>query len=119
MTGACLMVKKSVFDELSGLDGENFKVALNDVDFCLRAGELHKKVVFLPDVQLYHYESKSRGFETTPEKQERFRKEIDAFQERYGELLLAGDPYYNPNLSLVRGDCSLAKRYETWKGRKA
>ena len=119
VTGACLMVKKSVFDELSGLDGENFKVALNDVDFCLRAGELHKKVVFLPDVQLYHYESKSRGFETTPEKQERFRKEIDAFQKRYGELLLAGDPYYNPNLSLVRGDCSLAKRYETWRGRKA
>ena len=119
VTGACLMVKKAVFDELSGLDGENFKVALNDVDFCLRAGKLHKKVVFLPDVQLYHYESKSRGFETTPEKQERFQKEIDAFQKRYGELLEAGDPYYNPNLSLVRGDCSLAKRYETWKGRKA
>lgn len=118
VTGACLMVKREIFEKLSGLDEINFKVALNDVDFCLRAGALHKKVVFLPDVQLYHYESKSRGLETTPEKQQRFQKEISAFQEIYGELLKKGDPYYNPNLSLVRGDCSLAKRYEAVKGRK-
>lgn len=117
VTGACLMVKKEVFQALHGLD-EGFAVALNDVDFCLRARMQGQLVVFLPDVELYHYESKSRGFETTPEKQARFQKEISRFQERYKELLDSGDPYYNPNLSLVRGDCSLASPYESVKGRK-
>ncbi|MDO4306543.1 MAG: glycosyltransferase family 2 protein [Eubacteriales bacterium] len=117
VTGACLMVKKSVFEELHGLD-EGFAVALNDVDFCLRARALDKKVVFLPDVELFHYESKSRGFETTPEKKARFQKEIERFQERHSRILEDGDPYYNPNLSLVKGDCSLRKANETVKGRK-
>lgn len=118
VTAACLMVKKSVFEELGGLD-ETFAVAFNDVDFCLRARELGKLVVFLPSVDLYHYESKSRGYETTPEKKARFAGETARFQERYKELLEKGDPYYNPNLTLESGDCSLAKAYETVKGKKA
>ncbi|MDO4272824.1 MAG: glycosyltransferase family 2 protein [Eubacteriales bacterium] len=118
VTGACLMVKRSIFQQLKGLD-EGFGVALNDVDFCLRARALGKLVVFIPDAELYHYESKSRGLETTPEKQERFNREIRRFQERYKELLEKGDPYYNPNLSLVRGDCSLRKAHENVGGRKA
>ncbi|MDO4338126.1 MAG: glycosyltransferase family 2 protein [Eubacteriales bacterium] len=117
VTGACLMVKKSVFDALLGLD-EGFGVALNDVDFCLRARAMGKLVVFQPQAQLYHYESKSRGLETTPEKQERFQREIRRFQERYEKLLKEGDPYYNPNLSLIRGDCSLRKAHEGMKGRR-
>lgn len=105
VTGACLMVKRSVFEELRGLD-ESFAVALNDIDFCLRAGALGKKVVFTPDACLYHYESKSRGLENTPEKKERFQKEVAHFRARHAEFLKAGDPYYNPNLSIVRGDCA-------------
>ena len=54
--------------------------------------------------------------EQTPEKKERFQREIDLFRERYEKLLKAGDPYYNPNLSLVQGDCSLRLAYETVKG---
>lgn len=117
VTGACLMVKKEVYEAVKGLD-ENFAVALNDVDFCLRVRELGKLVIFQPDAQLYHYESKSRGFETTPEKKARFAKEIERFQKRHSELLEKGDPYYNPNLSLTHGDCSLRKVREQMKGRK-
>ena len=115
VTGACLMVKRSVFDALQGLD-ESFAVALNDIDFCLRARNLGKLVVFTPEARLYHYESKSRGMENTDAKKARFQKEVDHFRERYGEFLKAGDPYYNPNLSIVRGDCALRmaaeKKYE-------
>ena len=110
------MVKRGVYDQLGGLDEENFAVALNDVDFCLRARELGYLVVLAADVKLYHYESKSRGFETTPEKQARFRQEIANFQKRHREALKKGDPYYNPNLTLVRGDCSLRGAHETVKG---
>ena len=111
VTGACLMVKRSVFDQLHGLD-ESFTVALNDIDFCLRARALGKLVVFTPEACLYHYESKSRGMENTEEKQQRFKKEISHFRERHAEFLKKGDPYYNPNLSLVRGDCTFRMESE-------
>lgn len=112
VTGACLLVKREIYEQLKGLDAENFGVALNDVDFCLRARALGKLVVYVADAKLYHYESKSRGLETTPEKQRRFEQEIRRFQERYRELLKQGDPYYNPNLTRVRGDCSLRGAHE-------
>ena len=118
VTGACLMVKKSIFDQLQGLD-ESFAVAFNDVDFCLRARALGKFVVFVPDAELYHYESKSRGYETTPEKKSRFEKEVEHFKDRYQDMIAKGDPYYNPNLTLQRGDCSVARSYESRKGKKA
>lgn len=118
VTAACLMVKRSVFEELQGLD-ESFAVALNDVDFCLRARALDKLVVLATGVELYHYESKSRGYETTPGKMERFEKEVAHFKERYRDTIAKGDPYYNPNLTLERGDCSVARGYERRKGTKA
>ena len=111
VTGACLMVKRSVFEELHGLD-ESFAVGLNDIDFCLRARALDKLVVFTPEACLYHYESKSRGLENTPEKKARLQKEVDHFRERYRDFLKKGDPYYNPNLSIVRGDCAFRMAYE-------
>ena len=83
VTGACLMVKRSVFEELHGLD-ESFAVGLNDIDFCLRARALGKLVVFTPEACLYHYESKSRGLENTPEKKARPLSE-DAPSSRTGE----------------------------------
>ena len=66
-----------------------------------------KKVVFTPYAELYHYESKSRAMEDTPEKQFRFEKETKRFEEKWGDEMAKGDPYYNPNLSLKEADCSL------------
>ena len=112
VTGACLMVKRAVYKEVGGLDEENFAVALNDVDFCLRVREKGYLVYLTPEAKLWHYESKSRGFEDTPAKLERFEREIDRFKKRHRELLETGDPYYNPNLTLSFGDCSLRRAYE-------
>jgi GT2 family glycosyltransferase len=111
VTAACLMVKKSVFDEVGGLD-EGFAVAFNDMDFCLRVRESGKLIVFIPSVELYHFESKSRGLENTPEKIRRFEGEIGRFRERHAKILKEGDPYYNPNLTLALTDCSLRKAHE-------
>lgn len=106
VTAACLMVKKDIFKQVGGLD-ESFKVAFNDVDFCMKVRELGKLVVYNPHAKLYHYESKSRGYEDTPEKQERFRSEIDRFADKWPEILKNGDPYYNVNLTLDKADFSL------------
>jgi GT2 family glycosyltransferase len=99
VTGACMMVKKSLFDQLNGLD-ESFAVALNDVDFCLRLRELGLLNVFTPFAELYHYESKSRGLDDKDEKAKRYDEEVAKFRERWKALLEAGDPYYNINFSL-------------------
>ncbi len=103
VTGACLLVRKALFDELNGLD-ERFTVAFNDVDFCLRIREKGLLVVFNPYAELTHYESRSRGFENTEEKRIRFENEVRMFRERYRELLESGDPYYNRNFSLDSAD---------------
>ena len=106
VTAACLMIKKSVFDEVGGLT-EDFKVALNDMDLCLKVRAAGKLVALDPGVELYHYESKSRGFEETPEKHERFKQEIKRFRDKWADIIEQGDPYYNPNLTLMYGDCRL------------
>lgn len=105
-TAACLMMRRDVFDEVGGLD-ENFEVAFNDVDLCMKIRKKGYLVVFTPYAELYHYESKSRGNDSTPEKLERFRGEIDRFKEKWKKQLDDGDPYYNPNLTLTRDDFSL------------
>ena len=105
VTAACLMMRKDVFNMLEGFD-EEFKVAFNDVDLCMRVRELGKLVVYTPFAELYHYESKSRGAEDTFEKIDRFNNEIKVFKERWG--LYRNDPYYNVNLTLDREDFSLS-----------
>lgn len=105
-TAACLMMRRDVFDEVGGLD-ESFEVAFNDVDLCIKIRKKGYLVVFTPYAELYHYESKSRGNDSTPEKLERFRGEIDRFKEKWQKQLDDGDPYYNPNLTLTRDDFSL------------
>lgn len=105
-TAACLMMRRDVFDEVGGLD-EEFEVAFNDVDLCMKIRKKGYLVVFTPYAELYHYESKSRGNDSTPEKLERFRGEIDRFKEKWQKQLDDGDPYYNPNLTLTRDDFSL------------
>jgi len=107
VTAACLMVKKRIYEEVGGMDAIRFKVAYNDVDFCLRVGEKGYRNLFTPYAELYHHESISRGYETTPEKMARFQKEKDALFERHQKILTEGDPYYNPNLCHDKEDFSL------------
>lgn len=107
VTAACLMVRRGLYKEVGGLT-EEFAVAFNDIDFCLKIRALGKLVVYTPYAQLYHYESKSRGLEDTPEKIRRFKGEIVKFQKRWSEFLKNGDPCYNPNLTLDKNDFSLS-----------
>lgn len=106
VTAACMMVPRNVWDEVNGLD-ESFEVAFNDVDLCMRIRKAGYLIVWTPYAELYHYESKSRGLDDTPEKQKRFEGEVKRFQERWAKELQAGDPYYNPNFTLDREDFSL------------
>ena len=107
VTGACLMVKSSLYNELGGLD-ESFKIALNDVDFCLRLREKGYLNVFTPFAELYHFESASRGIDIEDKaKAERYNEEAGHFRERWKKVLEKGDPYYNPNFSLDHSDYSL------------
>ncbi len=106
VTGACLLVKKSLYLQVGGLD-EKFAVSLNDVDFCLKLREKGLLNVFTPFAELYHYESVSRGLDDKGEKALRYEKESERFREKWKAALDAGDPYYNPNFSLDRSDYSL------------
>ncbi|WP_271894144.1 glycosyltransferase [Candidatus Phyllobacterium onerii] len=107
VTAACLVIRKQIYQEVGGLNEEHLKVAFNDVDFCLRVREAGYRNVWTPFAELYHYESVSRGYEDTPEKQERFSAEVKYMQEQWGNKLLE-DPAYSPNLTLARQDFSLA-----------
>ena len=111
VTAACMMVKRSVYEELGGLE-EELKVAFNDVDFCLRARGKGYLVVYDPNVELYHFESKSRGTEDSKEKIRRFQNEIEYSVSHWLELLKKGDPMYNPNLTLTKWDYSLNNQRE-------
>lgn len=106
VTAACMMVRREVFDEIDGFD-ESFAVAFNDVDLCMRIRQKGYLIVFTPYAELYHYESKSRGIDDTVEKRKRFEGEVTRFQTRWKKELEAGDPYYNPNLSLDSEDFAI------------
>lgn len=105
-TAACLMIRKSIFEEVNGFD-EKFEVAFNDIDLCLKIRKIGKLIIYTPYSELYHYESISRGNEDTPEKIKRFQGEIKRFKDKWGDFLTSGDPYYNSNLTLDREDFSL------------
>ena len=105
VTGACMMFRKKLWEEVGGFD-EELSVAFNDIDFCLKLLRKGYRHVVLPHVRLYHYESKSRGYEDTKEKQERFTREISIMRERWA-YILDNDPYYNPNLPRDREDFGL------------
>ena len=98
VTGACLMIKKELFDKLGGLD-EELAVAYNDVDFCLRLRRRGLLNVYVPQALLFHYESKSRGYDDKGERHERFLRESQLFRDRWQNIIDDGDPYYNVNLS--------------------
>lgn len=104
VTAACLMVKKSIFYEVEGLD-EEFKVSYNDIDFCMKIRKKGYLITFTPYAEMYHYESKSRGSEDTDEKKKRFEGEVNRFRDKWGFNI--EDPYYNINLTLDKEDFSL------------
>lgn len=106
VTGACLMVKKSAYEEVGGLD-ESFAISLNDVDLCLKLRKAGYLNVFTPFAELYHYESVSRGLDDQGEKAQRYNEESARFREKWKAELEAGDPYFNPNFSLDKPDFSL------------
>lgn len=106
VTAAVMLVRKSVYESVNGFD-ESFQVALNDIDFCLRVRDKGKLVVYNPYACFYHYESKSRGQEDTEEKFIRFQGEIARFVDRYHDFIQNGDPFYNPNLTLLKEDFEL------------
>ena len=93
MTAACMMTKASVFRQVGGLSTE-LAVAFNDIDYCMKVRALGKLVVYAPYACLYHYESKSRGLEDTPEKVERFNREVAMFIKKWPDIIMHGDPYY-------------------------
>lgn len=104
VTGACLFARKDIYEKVNYMDEESFKVAFNDVDFCLKILEKGYRIVYNPYVELVHYESKSRGYEISKEKQERFEKECNNFKEKWKERLSKPDPYYNINFT--RSSCN-------------
>ena len=106
VTAACLMVRRQIWEQVNGLD-ETLAVAFNDVDFCLRVKAAGYRNVWTPYAEMNHHESASRGNETTPEKQARYQEEINRMKSRWQDSLI-NDSAYNPNLTLVHDDFSLA-----------
>ena len=106
VTAACMLTKKSLFEEVGGFDEVNLPIAFNDVDYCLKLREKGYLIVYTPYAVLYHHESISRGYEDSPEKQERFMREVRHMREKWMHIL-DNDPYYSPNLTREREDFSI------------
>lgn len=94
VTAACMLTKKSVFQEVGGLD-ETFEVAFNDVDYCLKLRQKGYLIVYTPYAKLYHHESRTRGIEDV--KNKRFLMEQEELKKKWGDIY-GVDPYFNPNL---------------------
>ena len=107
VTAACLMVSKKKFEQVGGLN-EKLEVAYNDVDFCLKLLEKGYYNVMIPSAQLYHYESKTRGLDTTKEKYMKFKEEEKYMYDKWSKYI-ENDPYYNKNLS-KKNDFMLYKK---------
>lgn len=116
VTGACLMLRRSIFIEIGGFDSNNLPIAFNDVDLCLRIGSRGYRIVWTPFAELYHLESASRGSDMEPKRLARFARECAHMKSTWGSLL-ENDPFYNPNFSLQDGNCNLAyppRRQRPW-----
>ena len=99
VTGACLMTRASFYREMGGLDETSFAVAYNDVDYCLKLWQKGLLNVYTPRAEAYHYESKSRGLDTTGENARRYEREKAAFYQKYRQWIDNYDPYYNPHFN--------------------
>ncbi len=108
VTAAMMLIRADVFREAGGFT-ETLAIAFNDIDLCLKVREMGYLVVFDPFAEAYHDESRTRGDEDTEEKRRRFQTEIEYMRTRWHRILVEGDPYYNPNLSLQKWNYSLKK----------
>lgn len=104
VTAACMMVDREDFESVGGFD-EELAVAYNDVDFCLKLRAHNQLVVYTPEVELYHYESLSRGEENNPEKRRRYYREWTTLLHRWSDFYASGDPYYTPQLQPTLPNC--------------
>lgn len=121
VTGACLLTRRELFLQLDGLDEVDLAVAFNDVDYCLKVRQAGLRVVYTPYAELFHLESASRGLEESPAQIARFNRESGVMRDRW-DSWLRNDPAYNPNLTVVREDFSLAtppRALRPWVGRRA
>ena len=103
VTGACLVVRRAIYEEVGGLNETDLAVAFNDVDFCLKVREAGYRNIWTPYAEMYHFESASRKTEDTPEKLARFRREVNYMEGTWANVLFS-DPAYNPNLSMNHED---------------
>ena len=116
VTAACLLVRKALFEEVGGLDEVNLPVSFNDVDLCLRIGRKGYRNIWTPYAELFHHESASRGSDARPEHAARVAREVAYMFSTWSDLL-PNDPFYNPNLSLLYADFTLAcppRRARSW-----
>jgi O-antigen biosynthesis protein len=107
VTGACLAVRRKLYLKVGGLDGKNLKVAFNDVDFCIRISQLGFRNLYLASVSIFHHESFSRGSDLHGDNKIRFAREIEYMEKKWNSVIKS-DPYYNPNLTIMREDFSLS-----------
>lgn len=107
VTAACLVIRKETYERVGGLDETELAVAFNDIDFCLKVRAAGYRNLWTPFAELYHHESATRGTDDTPEKEDRFRREVETMMLRWGPELTS-DPAYNANLTLELTDFSLA-----------
>ncbi len=107
VTAACLVVRKSVYEQVGGLEENHLKIAFNDIDFCLKLMEAGYRNVWTPYAEMYHHESATRGADDTLEKKTRFSNEVGYMHRRWGDQLRR-DAYYNVNLSLTAPSFGLA-----------
>jgi GT2 family glycosyltransferase len=105
VTGACLMMRRSVFDEVGGFE-EQFAGDFNDVDLCLKVGQSGYQVIWTPYAQLFHHECQTRGTIINPTRHALFALERLLFLDRWGAVVARGDPFYNPNLNDDEADCT-------------
>jgi GT2 family glycosyltransferase len=106
VTGACLLVKKSDYLAVNGLNENDLTIAFNDIDFCLRVLQLGRRNLYCAEAVLYHHESISRGLDDTHAKRSRFEKELNYLQKNW-KVYIDNDPAYNPNLTLRRENFSI------------
>ena len=109
VTGACMIMRTEIYNEVKGLDSENLSVAFNDIDICIRIRECGYSIVWTPYAEMLHHESASRGSDQTSDKIARFTREVKYMQEKWNDKL-EKDPYYNPNFSLKDGYYSIGNR---------
>lgn len=107
VTAACLVIRKVIYEQVGGFDEHELAVAFNDIDFCLKVRAAGYRNLWTPFAELYHHESATRGTDDTPEKESRFRREVETMMMRWGPELTS-DPAYNSNLTLELTDFSLA-----------